>query len=153
PSVKGWNRKGAKEDDWDWFIDKDHGIGYLRLTQFTDKTTTELRSAVADMKAHGLNGMILDLRYNPGGLLTEAVSVANTFTDKGVIVSPGGNGATEPARSATPGESMLGNPPLVVLINQGSASASEIVSGAIRHYADMGEVNALLLGDRSFGKG
>jgi carboxyl-terminal processing protease len=153
PSVKGWSRKGAKEDDWDWFVDKDHGIGYLRLTQFTDNTTEELRAAVAAMKEQGLKGLIFDLRYNPGGLLTEAVSVANTFIDKGVIVSTEGNGANEPARNATPGESMLGKTPVVVLINQGSASASEIVSGALRFYADKGDINALLLGERSFGKG
>lgn len=155
PSVKGWVRTGAKEDDWDWFIDKDRGIGYLRLSQFTEETTTELRNAIAAMKQspNGLGGLILDLRYNPGGLLTEAVSVSNTFIDNGVIVSTEGNGSMEPPRSAEPGNSMLGKTPLVVLINQGSASASEIVSGAIRHYADKGDINALVIGERSFGKG
>lgn len=152
-SVKGWKRDGPKEDDWDWFIDKADGIGYVRLTQFSEDTTQELRAAVAEMKAAGLKGLIFDLRYNPGGLLTEAVSVANTFVDRGVIVSTEGNGANEPARSATPGESMLGQTPVVVLINQGSASASEIVSGALRFYADKGDINALLIGERSFGKG
>jgi carboxyl-terminal processing protease len=155
PSVKGWVRTGAKEDDWDWFIDKELGIGYLRLSQFTEETTTELRNAIAAMKRspNGLGGLILDLRYNPGGLLTEAVSVSNTFIDNGVIVSTEGNGSMEPPRSAEPGNAMLGKTPLVVLINQGSASASEIVSGAIRHYADKGDINALVIGERSFGKG
>lgn len=152
-SVKGWKRNGPKEDDWDWFIDKNDGIGYIRLSQFSEDTTQELRAAIGEMKASGLKGLIFDLRYNPGGLLTEAVSVANTFIDRGVIVSTEGNGASEPARNATPGESMLGQTPVVVLINQGSASASEIVSGALRFYADKGDINALVLGERSFGKG
>ncbi len=153
PSVKGWARIGAKEDAWDWFIDRDQGIGYIRLTQFTDKTTTELRAAVESMKESGLNGLILDLRYNPGGLLTEAVSVANTFIDRGVIVSTEGNGPPEEPRSARAGESLLGKTPLVVLINQGSASASEIVSGAVKYYSDRGDIDAVLIGERTFGKG
>lgn len=157
PSVKGWRRLGPKEDQWDWFVDSDRRIGYIRLLQFTDDTTTDLRNAIDAMKSApgGLNGLVLDLRYNPGGLLTEAVSVSNTFIDKGTIVSTQGVANVTPSevKSAIAGESMLGSLPLVVLINEGSASASEIVSGAIRHYADKGEVNAVVLGQRSFGKG
>jgi len=153
-TVKGWRRLGAKEDQWDWFVDRPNKIGYVRLLQFTEETTTELRAAIRQMKqeASGLNGLILDLRYNPGGLLTEAVTVSNTFIDKGTIVSTEGT-MTGEIKSAVQGESLLGGTPLVVLINEGSASASEIVSGAIRHYADKGEINALVIGERSFGKG
>lgn len=154
PSVKGWSRLGAKEDQWDWFIDRGNRIGYIRLLQFTDDTTRSLRSAIKQMQNEGggLNGLILDLRYNPGGLLTEAVSVSNVFIDKGTIVSTEGTMMDEP-KAAIPGQSLLGKTPLVVLINEGSASASEIVSGAIRHYADRGDIDALIVGQRSFGKG
>lgn len=160
-TVKGWRREGAKEDQWDWLIDHNNRIGYIRLTQFTDESTKELHAAIEQMRIEAraaggepgqLGGLILDLRYNPGGLLTEAVSVANTFIDHGTIVSTEGT-LTGETKSAEPGRSMLGKAPLIVLINEGSASASEIVSGAIRYYSDKGEVNALLIGQRSFGKG
>ncbi len=152
-SVKGWRRTGAKETDWDWFIDRQSRIGYVRLLQFTDETTHDLRQAIRTMQQGGpLGGLILDLRFNPGGLLTEAVGVSNTFIDKGTIVSTEGTVQGE-TKSATPGESMLKGAPLVVLINEGSASASEIVSGAIRHYADKGDIKAVLIGERSYGKG
>jgi carboxyl-terminal processing protease len=152
-SVKGWRRTGAKETDWDWFIDAQSHIGYIRLLQFTDETTRDLRNAIHSMQARGpLGGLILDLRFNPGGLLTEAVGVSNTFIDKGTIVSTEGTVQGE-VKTATPGESMLKGAPLVVLINEGSASASEIVSGAIRYYADKGDIKAVLIGERSYGKG
>lgn len=153
-TVKGWRRTGVHETDWDWFIDRDSRIGYVRLTQFTENTTEALREAIATMKKEGpLGGLILDLRFNPGGLLTEAVSVANTFIDSGAIVSTRGTVNQGGTQSATPGNAMLGGAPLVVLINEGSASASEIVSGAVRVYSDKGDIDAALLGQRSFGKG
>lgn len=152
-SVKGWRRTGAKEDDWDWMIDPINRIGYIRLLQFTDNTTDDLRAAVRGMQASGpLNGLILDLRFNPGGLLTEAVGVANVFIDHGTIVSTEGAVPGE-VKSASPGLSLLKDTPVVCLINEGSASASEIVSGAIRHYADKGEIRAVVIGQRSYGKG
>jgi carboxyl-terminal processing protease len=152
-SVKGWRRVGAKEDDWDWMIDPTNHIGYIRLLQFTDNTTHDLRAAVRDMQSRGqLNGLILDLRFNPGGLLTEAVGVANVFIDKGTIVSTEGAVQGE-TKTATPGESLMKDTAVVCLINEGSASASEIVSGAIRHYADKGEIKAVVMGQRSYGKG
>lgn len=152
-SVKGWRRVGAKEDAWDWYVDKDNKIGYVRLLQFTEDTTNDLQNAVRQMKASGgVNGLVLDLRFNPGGLLTEAVSVANTFIDRGTIVSTRGKLPGE-VKSATPGASMLADIPVAVLINEGSASASEIVSGAIRHYADNNDIKAIVVGQRSFGKG
>ena len=65
-SVKGWRKTGPKEDEWDWFIDRDNGIGYIRLLQFQEETTDELRAAIGDMREAGLKGLILDLRFNPG---------------------------------------------------------------------------------------
>lgn len=152
-SVKGWSRTGAREDAWDWYIDRDRKVGYIRLVQFTESTTTDLHNAINAMKKDaGLNGLILDLRYNPGGLLTEAVGVANTFINSGTIVSTEGTVPGE-VKSASPNNTLVRDVPLIVLINEGSASASEIVSGAIRHYADKGDIQALVLGMRSFGKG
>lgn len=153
-SVKGWERTGAKEDQWDWFIDRDNKIGYIRLLQFTESTTSDLHAAIDKMHEQGgVNGLILDLRFNPGGLLTEAVSVANTFVEKGTIVSTEGRTVQGESKSAVPSGNRIKNIPVVVLINEGSASASEIVSGAMRHYADKGDIDAILIGQRSFGKG
>lgn len=152
-TVKGWKRTGPREDEWDWYVDPAAGIGYVRLLQFTEDTTKDLHGAIDQMRQSGkLNGMILDLRFNPGGLLTEAVSVANTFIREGTIVSTQGTTPGE-TRRATPSGARLAGVPLVVLINEGSASASEIVSGAIRHYADKGDIDAVIVGQRSFGKG
>lgn len=148
-SVKGWKRTGPRDDDWDWFIDSDRKIGYVRLLQFTDDTTQKLHEAIRAMKKSGVNGLILDLRFNPGGLLTQAVSVANTFVDKGVIVSTT-SGDEQFARAS---RQLIKDIPIAVLINEGSASASEIVSGAIKHYADAGQIRAVLIGARSYGKG
>lgn len=149
-SVKGWKRTGPHEDDWDWYIDPKEKIGYIRLLQFQEDTTDNLRAAIKSMQeGAGLNGMILDLRFNPGGLLTQAHSVANTFIEKGTIVS-----TTSGERlRAQADRQLVHDIPLVVLINEGSASASEIVSGAIKHYADDGQIKAIIVGTRSFGKG
>ncbi len=149
-SVKGWRRLGVKEDEWDWFIDPESKIGYIRLSQFQDDTTEELHQAIREMKAQGLEGLILDLRFNPGGLLTQAVSVANTFIPSGTIVSTTGDDRAEVAR---PRGAVLQGVPLAVLINEGAASASEIVAGAIKHYADKGDIQAIVIGERSYGKG
>lgn len=151
-SVKGWRRTGAREDEWDWFIDPDNRVGYVRLTGFNEKTTSELRSAVSEMRRQGVRGLILDLRFNPGGLLTEAISVSNLFVRSGTIVSTRGTTPGE-SRSATRDPDKITDIPVAVLINEGSASASEIVSGAIKHYADKGDIDAILVGQRTFGKG
>ncbi len=148
-SVKGWNRTGPRDDHRDWDIDSERKIGYVRLLQFTDDTTQKLHAAIRSMKATGLNGLILDLRFNPGGLLTQAVSVANTFVDKGVIVST----TSGDEQSARASRALIKDIPVAVLINEGSASASEIVSGAIKHYADQKQIRAVLIGARSYGKG
>ena len=149
-SVKGWKRTGPRESDWDWYIDPQDKIGYVRLLQFQDDTTDMLKDAIAAMQqAGGINGLILDLRFNPGGLLTQAHSVANAFVEKGTIVS---TTAGDRLR-ASADRQLIQDVPIAVLINEGSASASEIVSGAIRYYADQKQIHAILIGTRTFGKG
>ncbi|MBS0186549.1 MAG: S41 family peptidase [Planctomycetes bacterium] len=153
-SVKGWKRKGAREDAWDWFIDRDNHIGYVRLTQFSEKTAEELRRAVSQMQKEGLNGLVMDLRFNPGGYLDQAVQVANLFIDSGVVVAmQGPNGRAESPEMAKSNVARLKSTPVVVLINEGSASASEIVSGTLQHYGRTGDINVMVLGQRSYGKG
>lgn len=126
-------------------------VGYLRVTSFNEQTQTGLEKAITALEQeHGkkLKGYVLDLRNNPGGLLDQAVSVSDTFLEKGEIVSTRGRKADEGTRfNAKPGD-MLHGLPLVVLINGGSASASEIVAGALQDHK-----RAVILGAQSFGKG
>ncbi len=153
-TVKGWKRNGAHESDWDWFVDPESRIGYVRLTQFTDDTTAHFDEAVRQMREKGLAGLVLDLRFNPGGLLTQSVSMSNRFIDEGVIVSQhDANGELMDIQRARRGAASLADIPVAVLINEGSASASEIVSGALQDYARDGVIDAVLVGARSFGKG
>ncbi len=153
-TVKGWARTGPGERDWDYFVDRNHGIGYVRLTQFTESTTRDFDTAVKSMRDQGLNALILDLRYNPGGLLDQAVSISSRFIAQGVIVRTETAGEVMvDQQTAQPTRNRLNDIPVVVLINEGSASASEIVSGAIQDYAREGKLDAMLLGKRSYGKG
>ncbi|MBK7405655.1 MAG: S41 family peptidase [Phycisphaerales bacterium] len=152
-SVKGWKREGASEDDWDWFVDSKSGIGYVRLTQFTENTSDDLRSAVAQMRRAGLNGLILDLRFNPGGLLDQAVAVVGEFVPTGVVVTTENADGVRTGVERANGTGELSDIPLAILVNEGSASASEIVSGALQDYASQGKLDAIVIGKRSFGKG
>jgi len=127
-------------------------VGYIRMTQFNEQTTDGLKKAIADISAKvsqdKLKGYILDLRNNPGGLLDQAISVSDAFLDKGEIVSTRGRNADETQRfNARPGDLTKGKP-LIVLVNGGSASASEIVAGALQDHK-----RATVVGTRSFGKG
>jgi carboxyl-terminal processing protease len=128
-------------------------IGYIRITQFNQQTFDALKVAIAKFKvspgSDKLKGYILDLRNNPGGLLTQSIKVVNAFIDKGEIVSTRGRTADQfQAFTARPNANLSEGKPLVVLINGGSASASEIVSGALQDLH-----RATLIGTRSFGKG
>jgi carboxyl-terminal processing protease len=134
-----------------WHVEG-NDIGYIRLTQFNEQTTSGLKKAIADIQSKvpedKLKGYVLDLRNNPGGLLDQAISVVDTFINKGEIVSTRGRNADETQRfDARPGDLTKGKP-VIVLINGGSASASEIVAGALQD-----QKRATLLGTRSFGKG
>lgn len=131
-------------------IEEDN-IGYIRITTFNQNTQSALEKAIADIKKEGgekIIGYVLDLRNNPGGLLDQAISVSDSFLDTGEIVSTRGRNEQDTKRdNATPGD-LIDGKPLVVLINSGSASASEIVSGALQDHR-----RAILLGTQSFGKG
>jgi carboxyl-terminal processing protease len=127
------------------------GYGYLRITGFTETTPEDVYKAVLQLKRDnpaGIKGLILDLRDNPGGVLESGVAVADDFLEQGVIVTA--DGRTPEARfqmDATPGD-LIDGAPLVVLVNGGSASASEIVAGALKDHS-----RALLVGRRTYGKG
>ena len=125
------------------------GYGYVRITNFQSRTTTDLLKAISDLqKETRLKGMILDLRNNPGGVLNGAVGVSDAFIEEGMIVYTEGRIDDSSHRYlATPGDSLSGAP-LVVLINGGSASASEIVAGALQDHK-----RGIILGTKSFGKG
>lgn len=127
------------------------GYFYLRITQFQSHTAELLREAITRLKQEGdtdIHGVVLDLRNNPGGVLNGAVSVSDTFLDDGLIVYTEGRGAGSESRfHAKPGD-MVEGAPMVVLVNGGSASASEIVAGALQ---DQGR--AIILGEKTFGKG
>lgn len=158
-TVKGWKRQGAREDAWEWFIDPENRIGYIRLTGFNERTDQEFDRAIEAMK--GLNGLILDLRHNPGGLLEQAVEITSRFIDRDrtrsyngmVVTTHDRNNRLTQQERALRGKARLSNTPVVVLINEGSASASEIVSGALQDYSRSGDLRAIVLGSRSFGKG
>jgi carboxyl-terminal processing protease len=127
-------------------------VGYIRMTQFNEQTTDGLKKAITDINAKvsqdKLKGYILDLRNNPGGLLDQAISVSDAFLQKGEIVSTRGRNAEETQRFNARSGDLTNGKPVIVLINGGSASASEIVAGALQDHK-----RVTVLGTRSFGKG
>ncbi len=145
-TIKGLFRVG---EDWSYCIDGSLGLSYVRVTQFNEDSAGELRKALDSVKGTGLNGLILDLRDNPGGSLTTAVQVSDLFLESGTIVSmrPRPGKGTETVFSAQR-EGTLPNFPMIVLLNGQSASASEIVSGALQQ-----NNRAKVMGTRSYGKG
>ena len=126
----------------------DDHIGYIRLTQFQEQTSADLKQALKQLLAQGAQSLILDLRNNPGGLLTSAVEVSEQFLPKNKLVVSirGRSGAAEEYRAN--GESPVTDLPMIILVNAGSASASEIVSGALQDWG-----RAVILGTTTFGKG
>jgi carboxyl-terminal processing protease len=126
-------------------------IGYIRISSFNDQTQDNLETAIAKIKEQAgdkLKGYVLDLRNNPGGLLNQAISVSDSFLDRGVIVSTRGRNGAETDRSTATNGDLTDGKKIVVLINGGSASASEIVAGSLQDHK-----RATVLGTRSFGKG
>lgn len=129
----------------------DNGIGYIRLSQFQEETSRELRDSIAKLESQNggrLNGVILDLRNNPGGLLTQAVEVADEFIDEGLIVRVKGRVETQSTDYYATKNGKYGHYPLVVIVNKGSASASEVVAEALQD-----SKRAAILGTKTFGKG
>jgi carboxyl-terminal processing protease len=123
-------------------------IGYLRITQFAEKTADELESALGKLKRQGMKGLIIDLRWNPGGLLEQAVAVCQKFLPRGqLVVSTEGRRLMEKYFAKGDGDE-LKNVPIVVLVNLGSASAAEIVTGCLQDLH-----RAVILGEKTFGKG
>jgi carboxyl-terminal processing protease len=127
----------------------DGGIGYVRLKQFQANTTSDLQAALLDMKHGGeLKGLVLDLRGNPGGLLDQAAKVVDTFVSDGPIVATVGNPSEGREEKTARGDGTEPNYPLAVLVNGTSASASEIVTGALKNHE-----RAVIIGETTFGKG
>lgn len=138
----------AKDDTAAADDDKLAKIGYIRISDFGATTTKELKNAIKDLEKKKVAGYVLDLRNNPGGYLTAAVDVSDAFLDGGEIVSTRGKEKTDIERMFAKSGDLVNGKPVVVLINHGSASASEIVAGALQ---DNGR--AIIMGSQSFGKG
>ncbi len=145
-SVKGWDRK--PDGTWNFWKDQDNGIAYIRLTNFQRNSVEDLDSAMSEVQAHGMKGLVLDLRGNPGGLLDAAWQVSSRFLNEGSpVVSTKGRNRAEDQVLEAPGQGPYANVPMVVLVDEASASASEIVSGALRD-----DGRATVIGVRTFGK-
>lgn len=148
PTIRGWQRTEAGR--WLYMIDEKNKIGYVRITGFSAETASGLEKVLTGLEAEGLKGLILDLRFNSGGFLDSAIAVTDKFIEEGRIV------ITRPRAwlSSTYASAHKGkthpNYPLVMLINSGSASASEIVAGALQ---DPKHKRAILVGERTHGKG
>jgi len=130
--------------------DLEPGYGYLKVSQFNANTTANLKPALRELTEMegGLKGLVLDLRNNPGGLLDQAIQVSDLFVDSGLIVYTRGRGESNNFSAAATQAGTYKDFPIVVLINAGSASASEIVAGCLQDHH-----RALIVGERSFGKG
>jgi carboxyl-terminal processing protease len=124
------------------------GYGYVRITQFQSNTGEQTRSALEGMKQDGLQGLVLDLRNNPGGVLGSAIDVADLMLDDGLIVYTEGRAQGSRSNYAAQAGDLIRDVPVVVLVNSGSASASEIVAGALQDHG-----RAIIMGQRTFGKG
>ncbi len=146
-SVRGVNRAPTDSDAWNYMLDDEAGVAYVRLTNFLPSSHRELDRALRDARRQGMQALILDLRHNPGGLLDVAVDVVSNFLEGGEVVSTRGRKEYD-VREPVSGKARYANLPLVVLVNEGSASASEILAGALQDYG-----RAIVLGDRTFGKG
>jgi carboxyl-terminal processing protease len=145
-SVKGWQRD--TDDDWSFWRDQENGIAYIRLDNFQRNTPDDLQDAMSELQADGVKGLILDLRWNPGGLLDSAWQISSLFLKRGdSVVSTKGRLRAEDQQLFAPGDGPYTDLPLVVLVDESSASASEIVSGAIRD-----NHRGVVMGARTFGK-
>jgi carboxyl-terminal processing protease len=136
-----------EDGTWDYMLDSEKKIGYLRLTHFTRRSAEEMRSALRELRKQGMQALVLDLRYNPGGLLQAAVEIADMFIEDGIIVSTDGRNSRHNEWRAKKFGTYSGFP-MAVLVNRFSASASEIVSACLQDHN-----RAVVVGERSWGKG
>jgi carboxyl-terminal processing protease len=135
------------DDSWDFMLDADKHIGYIRVTGFSRDTAQDLKRALENLKGSGLKGLVLDLRFNPGGLLTSAIEISDLFVSHGRIVSTQGRNTPERTWDAQE-EGTFEGFPIAVLVNRYSASASEIVSACLQDHK-----RAVVIGERTWGKG
>jgi len=148
-TVGGHQRDDTKPTGWDYMIDPEHNIGYVRVSGFMDKTVDDLKGALDQMRGEDCQGLILDLRFNPGGLLTSARDMCELFlSEDKPIVKTKGRSRAQNTEIRSRSQENYGDLPLIVLVNEYSASASEIVAGALA-----GLKEACVIGDRTFGKG
>jgi carboxyl-terminal processing protease len=144
-SVLGVRRKG--DDNWDYMVDPVSKIGYIRLTSFSRNSFRDMARVMDDLMTAGVKGFILDLRFNPGGLLDSAIKISDLYIDDGLIVSIRPRVGREAKYRGRRAGSLL-DFPMVCLVNGYSASGSEIVSAALQDHK-----RALIIGERSYGKG
>jgi carboxyl-terminal processing protease len=144
-TVRGEHRQA--DDSWDFMLDADQHIGYICITAFSRDTTHDLLKAMQNLKSRGLKGLVIDLRFNPGGLLTSAIEVSDMFVAEGRIVSTQGRNTPEKAWDAE-GPGTFEGFPIVILVNRYSASASEIVAACLQDHH-----RAVIVGERTWGKG
>lgn len=145
PTVKGYQRN--QDNTWDYYVCDDPKVAYVRLTQFTPDSYENIKHTLEALLRDGMQGLILDLRFNPGGRLDQAVQICDLLLDKGRIVSTKGRSRPEQVVEAA-GPGTLPKFPMIVLVNEHSASASEIVAGCLKDNR-----RALVIGERSYGKG
>ncbi len=144
-TVLGDRRK--EDDSWDFILDEEQGIGYVRLTAFSRDTASRLQGVIEQLRLQGLRALILDLRFNPGGLLRSAVEISDMFVSEGLIVSTEGRNSPQRTwKARRPGT--YDDFPMVVLVNRYSASASEIVAACLQDHE-----RAVVVGERTWGKG
>jgi len=144
-TVRGDRRND--EDRWEFMLDQDRKIGYIRVDSFSRETFRDLQRAMQELEKQQLRGLVIDLRFNPGGLLTSAVEVADLFLPEGEIVSTAGRNSPKRSWTARKPGTYEGFP-MAILVNRHSASASEIVSAALQDHK-----RAIVVGERTWGKG
>ncbi len=144
-SVSGFQRRA--DTAWDFMIDPEHRIGYVRISEFWDNTIEDLDAAAAELSSRDVRGLIVDVRFNPGGELSVAGEVVDRFISEGVIVKTRNRREIEDTLFASP-ENTWPPWPVVVLVNRASASAAEILAGALQDHA-----RATIVGERTVGKG
>ncbi|HKQ40825.1 MAG TPA: S41 family peptidase [Verrucomicrobiae bacterium] len=142
-SVKGDHYRA--DDSWEFMLDDARKIGYVRVSQIGKQTPTELEAALKDLQSRGMKGLILDLRGNPGGLLTEAIAVADLFVENGTIVTVKGR-SEEKVYSAKP-ENTYSRFPIVLMVDRQTASAAEVIAGCLQDHG-----RAIVVGERTYGQ-